>query len=189
MVPVLPRGAGDSQCGQVRQVRAGAGLRSGPAGRFSLTAPRVVLEGEIKPLQVAVPISEIVLQVGIVGVAHCGLLETSRGLWPVLALDGSLAGRVVRIAQRCLRIVFGGIGEHRRRRRPIALPRGVDGKGLPFGLQLVGRFGGDIELLNTAQALEQAYAGITGLGRPVPDAAALTTPRPELKSIVTAVPG
>jgi Asp-tRNA(Asn)/Glu-tRNA(Gln) amidotransferase A subunit family amidase len=71
----------------------------------------------------------------------------------------------------------------------IALPCGVDAHGMPFGLQVVGRFGGDIELLNAAQALEQAFAAITGLGRPVPDAAALSTPRPELKSIVTSAPG
>jgi amidase len=71
----------------------------------------------------------------------------------------------------------------------LALPCGVDGQGLPFGLQMVGRFGGDVELLNTAQALEQASAGIAGLGRPVPDAAALSMPRPELKSIVTSPPG
>jgi amidase len=71
----------------------------------------------------------------------------------------------------------------------MALPCGVDEQGLPFGLQLVGRFGGDIELLNTAQALEQAFAGIAGLGRPVPGAEALSRPRPELKSIVSSAPG
>jgi amidase len=70
----------------------------------------------------------------------------------------------------------------------IALPCGVDDHGMPFGLQVVGRFGGDIELLDAAQALEQAFAGIAGLGRPVPDIAALATPHPELKSIVTDAP-
>jgi len=70
----------------------------------------------------------------------------------------------------------------------IALPCGLDDHGMPFGLQVVGRFGGDIELLDTAEALERAFAGIAGLGRPVPDVAALSTPRPELKSIVTAAP-
>lgn len=70
----------------------------------------------------------------------------------------------------------------------MALPCGVDDHGMPFGLQVVGRFGGDIELLDTAEALERAFAGIAGLGRPVPDVAALSTPRPELKSIVTAAP-
>ena len=70
----------------------------------------------------------------------------------------------------------------------IALPCGVDEHGMPFGLQVVGRFGGDIELLDTAEALERAFAGIAGLGRPLPDVAALSTPRPELRSIVTAAP-
>ena len=52
----------------------------------------------------------------------------------------------------------------------------------------MGRFGGDIELLDSAEALERAFAGIGGLRRPVPDAAKLSQPRPELKSIVTAAP-
>jgi len=70
----------------------------------------------------------------------------------------------------------------------IALPCGVDDHAMPFGLQVVGRFGGDLELLDTAEALERAFAGIAELRRPVPDAAALATPRPELKSIVTHAP-
>ncbi|MBL8343283.1 MAG: amidase [Rubrivivax sp.] len=70
----------------------------------------------------------------------------------------------------------------------ISLPCGVDARGLPFGLQIIGRFGGDIELLDAAQAMEQAFAGIEGLARPLPDAAALGVARPELKSIVTAAP-
>lgn len=70
----------------------------------------------------------------------------------------------------------------------IALPCGVDEHGMPFGLQVVGRFGGDIDLLDAAEALERAFAGIAGLSRPVPDAEALSTPHPELKSIVTDAP-
>ena len=70
----------------------------------------------------------------------------------------------------------------------IALPCGLDDHAMPFGLQVVGRYGGDIELLDATEALERAFAGIAGLGRPVPDAAALSTPRPELKSIVTDAP-
>ena len=70
----------------------------------------------------------------------------------------------------------------------IALPCGIDDHGMPFGLQVVGRFGGDLELLDVAQAMEQAFAAIPGLGRPVPDAALLATPRPHLKSIVTDPP-
>ena len=70
----------------------------------------------------------------------------------------------------------------------IALPCGVDDQGMPFGLQVVGRFGGDIELLDAAEALEQAFAGIAGLGRPVPNVATLSTLRPELTAIVTDAP-
>ncbi|EKE72925.1 MULTISPECIES: amidase [Oceanibaculum] len=70
----------------------------------------------------------------------------------------------------------------------ISLPCGVDAQGMPFGLQAIGRFRGDLELLNIAQGMEQAFAGIPGLGRPKPDMAKLRDPRPELKSIVTAPP-
>ncbi len=70
----------------------------------------------------------------------------------------------------------------------IALPCGVDDHAMPFGLQVVGRFGGDVELLDAAEALERAFADIPELRRPLPDAAALANPRPELKSIVTHAP-
>ena len=70
----------------------------------------------------------------------------------------------------------------------ITLPCGVDDHQMPFGLQVVGRFAGDVELLDAAAALEHAFARIPGLGRPRPDLAQLATPRPELKSIVTDPP-
>ncbi len=70
----------------------------------------------------------------------------------------------------------------------IALPCGVDQNRMPFGLQVVGRFGGDIELLDAAQAMERAFTGIDGLSRPIPDSAALSRARPELTSIVTDAP-
>jgi amidase len=70
----------------------------------------------------------------------------------------------------------------------IALPCGVDDHGMPFGLQVVGRFGGDIELLDASEAMERAFAGVSGLGRPTPDPAILSTPTADLKSIVTAAP-
>ena len=41
----------------------------------------------------------------------------------------------------------------------ISLPCGVDHKGMPFGLQVTGRFRGDRELLDAAEAMEQAFAG------------------------------
>nr|WP_026349833.1 amidase family protein [Bordetella sp. FB-8] len=70
----------------------------------------------------------------------------------------------------------------------IALPCGRDRQGMPFGLQVTGRFRGDHALLAAAQALEHAFARIDGLGRPLPDLAALRPAQPALKSIVTAPP-
>jgi len=70
----------------------------------------------------------------------------------------------------------------------ISIPCGVDHKGMPFGLQAVGPFRGDGVLLGAAHALEQAFAAIASLQRPVPDLAKLTGPTPQLKSIVTHPP-
>ena len=71
----------------------------------------------------------------------------------------------------------------------IALPCGVDHKGMPFGLQIVGRFHGDREVLGAAHALEQAFGAMAGLQRPLPDLSRLRRPVPELKSIITHPPG
>jgi amidase len=71
----------------------------------------------------------------------------------------------------------------------ISLPCGVDEHGMPFGVQVVGRFRGDVELLNAAEAMEAAFASIGGLGRPRPDLTKLRgTITPALKSIVTHPP-
>ena len=70
----------------------------------------------------------------------------------------------------------------------LSLPSGRDQNGMPFGLQVIGRFRGDRELLDAAEAMEQAFAAIPGLGRPRPELGKLATPRPELKSIVTHPP-
>jgi len=70
----------------------------------------------------------------------------------------------------------------------IALPCGVDRQGMPFGLQAVGRFRGDLELLDMSEALERAFARIPGLARLRPDLARLAQPTPELKTIVTHPP-
>lgn len=70
----------------------------------------------------------------------------------------------------------------------ISVPCGTDPNGMPFGLQIVGRFRGDLALLNACQSLEEAFNGIAGLARPRPDLAKLREPRPDLKSIVTAAP-
>jgi Asp-tRNA(Asn)/Glu-tRNA(Gln) amidotransferase A subunit family amidase len=70
----------------------------------------------------------------------------------------------------------------------IALPCGLDHEDMPFGVQVIGRFRGDGELLGAAHAMEQAFKHIPGLARPLPDIARLRKPTPELKSIVTHPP-
>jgi Asp-tRNA(Asn)/Glu-tRNA(Gln) amidotransferase A subunit family amidase len=70
----------------------------------------------------------------------------------------------------------------------IALPCGTDHKGMPFGLQVVGRFRGDRALLGAAHAMEQAFNALATLRRPRPDLARLALPVPALKSIVTHPP-
>ena len=70
----------------------------------------------------------------------------------------------------------------------IALPCGVDHKGMPFGLQVVGPFRGDRALLGAAHAMEQAFNALPALRRPVPDLGKLGHPTPALKSIVTHPP-
>ena len=51
----------------------------------------------------------------------------------------------------------------------IVLPCGVDSRGLPFGIQIVGPRGGDAFLLAAAWAIERALALIPACARPVPD--------------------
>jgi Asp-tRNA(Asn)/Glu-tRNA(Gln) amidotransferase A subunit family amidase len=70
----------------------------------------------------------------------------------------------------------------------IAVPCGVDHKGMPFGLQVVGRFRGDRALLGASHAMEQAFAAIPALRRPLPDVSKLGKATPELASIVTHPP-
>ena len=70
----------------------------------------------------------------------------------------------------------------------ITIPCGTDHNGMPFGLQVVGRFRGDRALLGMAHAMEQAFERVPALKRPVPDVSRLTRPTPELVSIVTHAP-
>ncbi len=70
----------------------------------------------------------------------------------------------------------------------ITLPCGRDHAGMPFGLQVVGAFRADRALLGAAHAMEQSFAGIPGLRRPLPDLSQLTQPIAALKSIVTHPP-
>lgn len=60
----------------------------------------------------------------------------------------------------------------------MSLPVGLDEKGFPFGLQIVGPRGGDVLVLQVAAAIEAAFAGDAEFGRPVPDVAALAKARP-----------
>lgn len=70
----------------------------------------------------------------------------------------------------------------------ISLPCGVDEHGMPFGLQITGRFRGDAQTLGVAQALETAFAASPALRRPIPNLDAITPAEPALRSIVTAPP-
>ena len=51
----------------------------------------------------------------------------------------------------------------------LSLPMGTDKAGMPFGVQLIGRFRGDKHVLDVAQGLERAVSGAEGTGRTVPD--------------------
>jgi amidase len=55
----------------------------------------------------------------------------------------------------------------------VSLPVGLDRKGMPFGLQIVGPRGGDAYVLSVAAALEAMLAGDARTARPVPDIAEL----------------
>ncbi len=57
----------------------------------------------------------------------------------------------------------------------VVIPCGLDHRGLPFGIQIVGRYQCDAEVLAIALALERALAGDKDLARPVPDLAKLKT--------------
>jgi Asp-tRNA(Asn)/Glu-tRNA(Gln) amidotransferase A subunit family amidase len=70
----------------------------------------------------------------------------------------------------------------------ISIPCGVDHRGMPFGLQIVGPARGDAQLLAAAHQMEQAFARVPALARPRPDLAKLQQPMPELTSIVTHPP-
>jgi Asp-tRNA(Asn)/Glu-tRNA(Gln) amidotransferase A subunit family amidase len=60
----------------------------------------------------------------------------------------------------------------------VSLPVGLDERGMPFGLQIVGPRGGDAFVLGVAAALEEAWRGDAELARPVPDLAKLRAAPP-----------
>ena len=55
----------------------------------------------------------------------------------------------------------------------VVLPCGRDHRGLPFGIQIVGRCQDDATLLRIAGALERHMAGRAEMSRPVPELASL----------------
>jgi Asp-tRNA(Asn)/Glu-tRNA(Gln) amidotransferase A subunit family amidase len=60
----------------------------------------------------------------------------------------------------------------------VCLPVGLDEKGMPFGLQIVGPRGGDAVVLGVAAALEEALAPSSGMRRPTPNLDRLRTAAP-----------
>jgi Asp-tRNA(Asn)/Glu-tRNA(Gln) amidotransferase A subunit family amidase len=60
----------------------------------------------------------------------------------------------------------------------VVLPCGLDHRGMPFGLQLVGHYGRDRELLALARALERALKDLPTCARPRPDAGRLASGAP-----------
>ncbi len=60
----------------------------------------------------------------------------------------------------------------------VSLPLGLDGNGMPFGLQIVGPRGGDAFVLSVAAALESMLTGDPRTARPIPDLAKLKAARP-----------
>jgi Asp-tRNA(Asn)/Glu-tRNA(Gln) amidotransferase A subunit family amidase len=60
----------------------------------------------------------------------------------------------------------------------VSLPVGLDRNGMPFGLQIVGRRGGDAQVLAVAAALERLLADDLRTARPVPNIAALAATSP-----------
>ncbi|GBQ91628.1 amidase [Acetobacter nitrogenifigens DSM 23921 = NBRC 105050] len=60
----------------------------------------------------------------------------------------------------------------------VSIPVGVDERGMPFGLQIVGPRGADSLVLQTAAAIEAAFSTSPTLRRPVPDITALSTMQP-----------
>ncbi|NCV84560.1 MAG: amidase [Oxalobacteraceae bacterium] len=70
----------------------------------------------------------------------------------------------------------------------ISIPCGVDQKGMPFGLQLIGPFHADQFLLDAAQALEATFQETHDLVRPRPDISKLSNFRNDLRSVVAHPP-
>ncbi|AJY04343.1 amidase family protein [Burkholderia sp. SIMBA_043] len=70
----------------------------------------------------------------------------------------------------------------------VSLPCGVDHRGMPFGLQMIGAFRGDLALLDAARAFETLFESSDEMRRPIPDVAKLRASDVDLRSIVTHPP-
>lgn len=70
----------------------------------------------------------------------------------------------------------------------LSMPMGVDHLNMPFGMQVIGKFRGDLELLFAARALEQHCESTQDLCRPHPDMAALLQSKIDLWTPVTHPP-
>ncbi|MBX8548575.1 amidase [Pseudomonas cichorii] len=70
----------------------------------------------------------------------------------------------------------------------VSVPCGLDHKGMPFGLQVIGGFRKDADLMACAQALEDATTGDPRLSRPRPDLQKLMASAVDLTHIVTHPP-
>lgn len=70
----------------------------------------------------------------------------------------------------------------------LSMPMGRDHLNMPFGMQVIGRFRGDLELLLAARSLETYCEATPDLCRPRPDLAALSNSQVDLWSPVTHPP-
>lgn len=70
----------------------------------------------------------------------------------------------------------------------LSMPMGVDHLGMPFGMQVIGKFRGDLELLLAARAIETHCETSAELRRPRPDMAALAQSEVDLWTPVTHPP-
>lgn len=70
----------------------------------------------------------------------------------------------------------------------LSIPMGVDHHRMPFGMQVIGRFRGDLELLLSAQALENYCEQTNELRRPIPDMQEIRNSNVDLSTPVTHPP-
>ena len=98
----------------------------------------------------------------------CSVSPFPHAQWSVSEIDGE----VMDTYMRWLAISYGiTLTLH----PSVVIPCGVDDRGLPFGIQIIGRYQGDAEVLAIAHSLEIAMAKDSDLARPLPDLTKLGT--------------